>query len=111
MFSVERTYGYQNCGLTELRGFIHDANGVGLAGQTVKVTVDGSPWSVVSSPTGGDGQFNVFLDVHPKDGVWNVFVVGVNDAQLSPVVKLVTSSDCSPAGGKYQTAAVDFKRN
>ena len=67
----------------------------------------------VSFPSrGGDGYWDILLDVFAKAGQWNVAVVqGGTVDPLSPVSVVETdTSDCGPGGGGHQVATVNFQQ-
>lgn len=83
----------QGCSWLGVGGQVLDSGGNGLSGVSVRV------WSVgwqghtgVSGqmPVYGPGGWEVYLDDHPKNGVWNCQVVDQNGAGLSPEVVFQT---------------------
>jgi tetratricopeptide (TPR) repeat protein len=91
-------------------GQVLDTAGAGLSGATVRVWSGGwqGPTSVSGQKTEyGSGGWEVYLDNHPKDGIWNCQVVDAGGTGLSPVVTFHTyAGDCS-----RNLVLINFKQN
>ncbi len=81
------------CDWLGVGGQVVDAAGSGLTGVTVRVWSGG--WQGHTSVSGqkpeyGSGGWEVYLDDHPKNGVWSCQVIDQSGAGLSPVVQFQT---------------------
>jgi tetratricopeptide (TPR) repeat protein len=80
-------------------GQVFDPAGAGLPGVIVRVWSAG--WEGSTSVSGqedeyGAGGWEVYLDNHPKDGVWSCQVIDASGVGISPVVTFQTyAGDCS----------------
>jgi len=91
-------------------GQVLDTSGAGSAGVRVRVWSGGWEGSTVLSGQKGEygaGGWEVYLDNHPKDGIWSCQVVDAGGAGLSPVVTFQTyAGDCS-----RNLVLINFKQN
>jgi hypothetical protein len=107
-FWIEYNWGEPSCQMTRVEGVIRDRHDNGMSGRTVKVRAEPGPWSAVSAITKDDGRYDFLLDYAPKAGKWIVYIIGVDDLQLSPFAEVETSADCGPDGGN-QIIHVEFR--
>lgn len=91
-------------------GQVLDTAGAGLSGVMVRVWSGGWPGQTALSGQKleyGAGGWEVYLDDHPKDGVWSCQVIDASGAGLSPVVTFQTyAGDCS-----RNLVLINFKQN
>lgn len=97
-----------NCGLTQIKGYVFNADGSPQSGTTVKVWTGG--WDgAISFPTRSDGYWDVLLDAaHAKPGSWNIAVIRGGQLVSPVVVADTNTTDCAPGGGGHQVVRVDF---
>lgn len=96
--------------MTRIEGQILGPDGHPLWGYYVKVGSIPGPWNAISEASDGDGFVFVGLDDKPKAGHWYIYVIGPNNAQLSPLIEVeTTDTDCRPGGSGVQTPQVVFK--
>ncbi len=100
-----------NCGVTELRGMIRNRNGDGVIGKRVRVAwPSGSTISECAGCEGrSDGNWDVVLDDHAKDGHWIVYMVERDsEQQISDTMDVRTTGNCEPGG--VNTIWMDFRQ-
>jgi hypothetical protein len=119
-WSGQVTQGFQNCGLTQVYGFVLDRNG-GLAGDIwVRYWTDGweGAWAKSSWVTDegdknnatDDKNWDGTIDVRPRDGTWYVCIAPEQGSKqcLSNTVNAVTSSNCQTGN---QSVYITFRKN
>jgi tetratricopeptide (TPR) repeat protein len=90
-FGPNTRYPSMGCRWFGFYGHVVAANNYPLIGITVRVWADG--WKGVSTTTGGSGEYEVFLDNHPKQEQWKVQVFEAG-ADASPVIQVESRADC-----------------
>lgn len=100
-----------NCGVTEIRGMIRNRNGDGVIGKRVRVSwSNGSTISECAGCEGrSDGNWDVVLDDHAKDGHWILYMVERDsEQQISDTMDVRTTANCEPGG--VNTIWMDFRQ-
>jgi tetratricopeptide (TPR) repeat protein len=90
-FGSNTRYPSLGCSWFGFYGRVWGANNYPLTGITVRVWADG--WAGVSTITSGSGEYEQFLDNHPKQERWKVQLFE-NGVAASPVVQVESRADC-----------------
>jgi hypothetical protein len=91
-FGPNTRYSSLGCGWFGFYGRVSAANNYPLIGITVRIWADG--WKGVSTTTGGNGEYEQFLDNHPKQEHWKIQLFE-NGVVASPVVEIESRTDCN----------------
>jgi tetratricopeptide (TPR) repeat protein len=101
---------HAGCEWLGVGGQVFDSAGAAVSGAIVRVWSGG--WQGSTSVSGqkteyGSGGWEIYLDNHPKDGVWNCQVIDAGGAGLSPVATFQTyAGDCN-----RNLVLINFKQN
>lgn len=105
-----------NCGLTEVKIYLRDANENPLDGVRFRIEpVDGG-WRADSYPTGyinySGGRTDFALSDHPVAATWRLWVIDGAGNRLSPTQEFTTDSkECGEGTSGHQIASVFWKAN
>jgi len=91
-FGYNTRYPSLGCNWFGFYGRVSAANNYPLSGVTVRVWANG--WDGVSTITGSSGEYEVFLDNHPRQERWLVQLLEGGRA-VSPAIAVESRADCS----------------
>ena len=104
-----------NCGGTQVKGTVRDANGNPLAGVTVRVLLFGiQHGDPLTTSEQGFYEFNRFGTSDPLLEIdYTVAIIDPATGQLlsNEVYVRTDRNDCEPGGSGHQVATIDFQRN
>ncbi|MGQ9553958.1 MAG: hypothetical protein ACUVWR_07590 [Anaerolineae bacterium] len=108
-----------SCEVTAVRGFIYDAYGNALSGQSLKLWNDYGYEKVVTSEAAGqghgEGYYEFYLYPGPYEKAEKFYLAVVDPATLQPISPRLTveftPDRCNPGEGGRQLATVDWVYN
>jgi hypothetical protein len=102
-----------NCGMTQVKVYVKDAQGNPVDGSKFRIETDG--WTADSGTSGsthyGPGWTEFFLRNEPIGGNWRVWALGEGGSRASPVIQFTTNTgDCGDTDKGHQIAYVWFTK-
>ena len=115
-YDTTASVGWQpNCGVTQVKIYVKDANWNPVNGVRFRVQAAGG-WSADSTPSGTEwfssGWTDFFLNNEAVAQTWRVWVIDGSGNRLSPVLVLNTEStdNCAPEGTGRQVATTTWTK-
>ncbi len=91
-FGPTTRYPSQGCNWFGFYGRVSDANNYPVTGLTVRIWANN--WPGVSTTTGGNGEYERFLDNHPRQEQW-IVQLQQNGAPVSQAIVVESRADCN----------------
>lgn len=91
-FGPTTRYPSQGCNWFGFYGRVSDAQNYPVTGLTVRIWANN--WPGVSTTTGGSGEYERYLDNHPRQEQWIVQLLQ-NGAPVSPAIEVESRADCN----------------
>jgi hypothetical protein len=111
-YPISRVVGVNsNCGVTDFRGRLLNAQGNGVSGVAVRLRTTDGNFEVLSNLSDGDGNWDLVVFPGAQAGQWQLWV-DVNGTRQSDIVNAVTNGPdrCEPGSGGVQSVRIEFQQ-